>query len=158
MILTLALGTNLGDKSENLINCINLLNDNFGNFLEISPVYLTEPYGDVLQDDFYNLCIVYNVDENLTPLQILGIIQKIENELGRTRTIHWGPRVIDVDILFLGNLNISLPNLIIPHPHINMRSFVVEPLSRLDIFKELSTFYTFTSVFQTKSVEIKKLF
>lgn len=158
MYLVLGLGTNLGDKISNLQVCIKELNILFGDYHEISKVYCSEPLGPVKQDDFLNLVVVYEVSNNPNPHELLTTLKSLEVTLGRKYSNFWGPRLIDIDILFLDDLKIRSTELTIPHNEINQRSFVVQPLESLKIFSYLSSFYKFSSVFQTKSVEHIDLF
>lgn len=158
MKLVLALGTNLGAKIENLQNCIHALNSLFGPYLEISKVYRSEPLGPVQQDEFLNLIVAYEVSSSLMPLDILFEIKSLEVLLGRKASTHWGPRLIDIDIIFIDDLKINSTELTVPHKEINERSFVVQPLENLKIFSYFSTFFSFTKTFQTKSVEHRDLF
>ena len=93
----LSLGTNVGDKNKNLSDAINFLSE-FGKILGISSVYKTEPvlYGD--QDNFLNIVIEFEYQE--TAQSLLHIIKNIESQMGRKKTIRYGPRIIDIDIIF----------------------------------------------------------
>jgi 2-amino-4-hydroxy-6-hydroxymethyldihydropteridine diphosphokinase len=123
----LSLGTNMGDREENLKAAIELLRRKAGIFVQkISPVYETAPVGYVDQPSFLNIAIYART--TLTPFELLEACQSIENELGRVRTIRWGPRTIDLDILLYNNDNIETENLIIPHPRMFERAFVLVPL------------------------------
>jgi 2-amino-4-hydroxy-6-hydroxymethyldihydropteridine diphosphokinase len=126
----LALGSNLGDKLSNLILAEKLLEENDVNILKKSKIYITPPYGYEAQDDFLNECVLG--ETLLPPLDLLNTIHDIEKRLKRKRIIHWGPRTIDIDILFYGKDIIKLPNLTIPHPEIQYRPFVLRPLMDLD--------------------------
>ena len=86
--------------------------------------------GPADQPDFINRVIALNTD--LTPEQLLDELQAIENQQGRIRTIHWGPRTIDLDILLYGNETISTPRLTIPHPGLKDRAFFIYPLSEIN--------------------------
>lgn len=122
----LALGSNLGNKEENLKNAIYLLEKNEIKVLKVSRLYITKPYGYLEQDDFLN--IVIEVDTEFSPLELLNKILKIEKEMGRKREIKWGPRNIDIDILFYGNLVVELENLKIPHYDFHNRAFFIAPM------------------------------
>jgi 2-amino-4-hydroxy-6-hydroxymethyldihydropteridine diphosphokinase len=125
-----SIGSNIGNKKENLKNAINLLQKNNINIKKISSVYKTEPIGIKKQPYFYNICVKAKTD--LTPQKILKIIKKIEKKLGRTKNIKWGPRIIDIDILFYNNIILYAKNLKIPHPEIKKRKFVLIPLYEID--------------------------
>ncbi|MEK4254080.1 2-amino-4-hydroxy-6-hydroxymethyldihydropteridine diphosphokinase [Ureibacillus sp. FSL K6-2830] len=126
----LSLGTNLGDRENNLKSAIDLLQRKEGiRIKKISPIYETAPVGYVDQPSFLNIAIY--AQTILSPIELLQTCQLIENDLGRVRNIRWGPRIIDLDILLFNNDNIESENLIIPHPRMFERAFVLVPL--LDI-------------------------
>ncbi len=154
--LVLGLGSNLGNSHETIRLAIAQLNSCFGKYIEVSCLFQSESFGEIIQPDYLNLIVVYDVN-NKNPMQCLNECQRIENELGRIRKEKWGPRTIDIDILFYDQLFVNTPNLTIPHPHINDRSFVVEPLSQLLIFENLKLFYHFNSTFSTKSINLGPL-
>ncbi len=125
-LVFLGLGTNLGDRQQQLQDAVNAL----GRILTvdaISHIYETDPWGDVDQPDFLNICLAGTTA--LTPQELLRAIKLIEHDLGRRATRRWGPRVIDIDILFYSNVIIDTPELQIPHPHIAERAFVLVPLA-----------------------------
>ncbi|MEK4496291.1 2-amino-4-hydroxy-6-hydroxymethyldihydropteridine diphosphokinase [Ureibacillus sp. FSL W8-0352] len=126
----LSLGTNLGERENNLKSAIDLLQSKEGiRIKKISPIYETVPVGYVEQPSFLNIAIY--AQTILSPIELLQTCQLIENDLGRVRNIRWGPRIIDLDILLFNNDNIESENLIIPHPRMFERAFVLVPL--LDI-------------------------
>lgn len=123
----LALGTNIGNRIENIDEAIRRLS--VSDAVEIvarSRLYRTAPWGDVDQDWFVNACVA--VRTKLSPHALLKHCQAVENAMGRVRTRHWGPRVIDVDILTIGDRQIREPDLVVPHPLIAERGFVLIPL------------------------------
>lgn len=123
----LALGSNLGDRADNLKQAIERLNRQPGiRVLRVSDVYETEPVGHVEQDAFLNMVIA--VETEHSPEQLLNAALSIEQELGRVRTIRWGPRTIDIDVLLYGQERIELEHLQIPHPELVKRAFVLVPL------------------------------
>lgn len=125
----LALGSNLGDKSKNINEALERLRDEGIKILKVSSIIETEPYGYKDQDNFLNaVCLV---ETDLSPHELLDILLKIEKEMGRVRTIRWGPRIIDLDIIFYDDLIISDDRLIIPHPDAHNRIFVMGPLSEI---------------------------
>lgn len=129
----ISVGTNLGDRMANIekcINCINLLP--YTDVVEQSAVYETEPVGYAKQENFYN--IVLKVESIFEPNEMLGACLGIESGFGRLRTVRFGPRIIDVDIIFAENEKIESRNLIVPHPRYHERRFILEPL--LDIFPD----------------------
>jgi 2-amino-4-hydroxy-6-hydroxymethyldihydropteridine diphosphokinase len=125
----LGLGTNLGDRHENLKQAIEKL-ATIGRVLETSKIYETSAWGLEEQDDFLNQVIILETDQK--PFELLQSIQEIEKAVGRTKSIKWGPRVIDIDILFIQDRIMDDQHLIIPHPHIQNRNFVLVPLMELD--------------------------
>lgn len=125
----LALGSNLGDRLENINKAIFLLNKKI-NISKISSIYETLPYGPVAQDNFYNLCL--KAETNLKPKQLLSFCKKTEKKLKRKKTITWGPRTIDIDIIYYGEQNINTKKLIIPHKEILNRDFVYLPLLEIN--------------------------
>jgi 2-amino-4-hydroxy-6-hydroxymethyldihydropteridine diphosphokinase len=125
----LGIGTNVGHRELNIENCIVLIRERIGDVKSVSSIYETEPWGVEGQDNYYN--IVVEVETSLYPLSLLQSVQEIENDLGRIRIEKWGSRIIDVDILFYDYYVFSMDNLIIPHPYITKRNFVLEPLSEI---------------------------
>jgi 2-amino-4-hydroxy-6-hydroxymethyldihydropteridine diphosphokinase len=126
----LSLGSNLGDKEKNLKDAHFILEQNDIIINKSSKLYITKPFGYLEQDDFLNECLLCYTDKS--PQDILKVIQNIEKTLKRERIIRWGPRTIDVDILFHGDNVIKTDNLEIPHPGIPQRDFVLRPLMDLD--------------------------
>lgn len=123
----LALGTNVGDRIENIEEAIRRLGaDGSVDIVERSRLYRTAPWGVIDQDWFMNGCV--GIQTRLSPYELLKHCQVVENEMGRTRTRRWGPRVIDVDILTLRDRQVCDPDLIVPHPLIAERTFVLVPL------------------------------
>ncbi len=126
----IALGSNMGDKENYLKNALNAINNNACCVIKkVSSFIETAPYGDVEQDNFLNGCA--EIETLLSPQELLAFLQKTENENERVRTIHWGPRTLDLDILLYDNSIICEDNLIVPHPDMQNRNFVLEPLSEI---------------------------
>lgn len=121
------LGANVGDRMANLRNACNHLQLQVGPVIEMSPIYETAPWGMAEQAPFLNQ--VLHMTTTLLPEELLQTILAIELAAGRKRLQKNGPRIIDVDILFYNNLVIQLPNLVIPHPEISNRRFVLTPLN-----------------------------
>ncbi|PID29534.1 MAG: 2-amino-4-hydroxy-6-hydroxymethyldihydropteridine diphosphokinase [Candidatus Cloacimonadota bacterium] len=126
----LSLGSNIGDKKKNLTYAIRLLVENCGNLVKSSSFYITEPVGYKDQDDFINIAII--METELTPIEMLEKIGKIEGSLGRKRTFKDAPRTIDIDIITFGDSIISTENLTIPHPRYRERLFVLKPMYEID--------------------------
>ncbi|MBF7020760.1 2-amino-4-hydroxy-6-hydroxymethyldihydropteridine diphosphokinase [Staphylococcus sp. 18_1_E_LY] len=124
----LGLGSNVGDRLEQLESAIKILDQADGvQVSQISPVYETEPVGYVEQPNFLNLCV--EVKTTLTPQQLLQQCFYTEHQLHRVRDIRWGPRTLDVDILLYENEIIEEENLTVPHPRMRERAFVLTPLN-----------------------------
>ncbi len=127
----LGIGTNIGNRMENLINAISALNLlPLTSVTQVSDVYETDPVGYDDQDDFLN--IVAEVETGLNSDNLLGAALGIEAGLGRIRTIKNGPRVIDIDLLLYGDECENTETLILPHPRMMERGFVLVPLSDID--------------------------
>lgn len=126
--LFLSLGSNLGNREENLNQAIQLIRQNISTNLSISNIYETEPWGNLNQAGFLNLILKIEISSFL-PHEILEKIQKIENELGRIRVEKWGERCIDIDIIYLDDLILDDAQLVIPHPFMQERKFVLVPLA-----------------------------
>ena len=122
----IAIGTNLGDKEENIRQSIKKMEQNNIHIIKKSNVYKTMPYGYKNQPVFLN-CVV-QAETMLSPEELLYVLLSIEKQMGRKRKIHWGPRIIDLDIIFYDNLIINSSNLKIPHPDMQNREFVLKPL------------------------------
>ena len=127
----LSIGANLGDKEANLKRAIELLDENpKTRVTKQSDFIVTAPFGGVEQDDFLNGAL--EIKTLLTPQELLALIGKIETEeLKRVRKIHWGPRTIDLDIIFYDDLVIREENLIVPHIGMAEREFVLKPLEQI---------------------------
>jgi 2-amino-4-hydroxy-6-hydroxymethyldihydropteridine diphosphokinase len=125
----LHLGSNKGNRSINLKFAQLLINQSIGLVHKESMLYVTSPWGKEDQEDFYNMAVM--VTSALDAEQILSKIHIIEDKLGRVRLEKWGPRVIDIDIIFVGQQIIKKPHLKIPHPELSNRNFVLVPLMDL---------------------------
>ena len=123
----LALGSNLGDRGAYLSLARELLEKQAVKIIRRSPIYDTPPIGPQDQSNFLNQAL--EVKTIFSPFKLLEYTQSIERQLGRIRIRHWGPRTIDIDILFYEGENINTPILTIPHPHIHERAFVLRPLA-----------------------------
>lgn len=129
-IAYLSIGSNIGNKEYYLNQAIELLNENESCFVaKISDFIITKPYGYTNQDDFLNGAI--EVFTTLDAFELLNTIHEIEKQLGRVRTIHWGPRTIDIDIILFDDEIINTNNLIIPHKEMEKRDFVLIPLKQI---------------------------
>ena len=125
----LSLGSNLDDREGNLRRALEKLASAEVRVVRVSSIYETEPQ-DVRQQPWF-LNLVAEVETTLFPMQLLNRIRKIEKELGRKRIVAKGPRTIDIDIVLFGNFVIDTPQLGVPHPRMQDRRFVLEPLAEL---------------------------
>ena len=122
-----SIGTNIGERYGNLQHAVRLLMDTDGIEVErISSVYETAAVGFTDQADFLNIAVYVKTIHSSS--EMLAICQSIENELGRVREFRWGPRIIDLDILLYNHENIETESLIVPHPRMYERAFVLVPL------------------------------
>ncbi len=127
--LYLGIGSNLGDRGENIKSALILLEKLGINVLRSSSIYETEPVGFKDQDWFYN--IVVKAKTELDPADVLKVIVAIESALKRDRLVKWGPRTIDIDLLFYGDLVLDKPELRIPHFYLQERRFVLAPFAEI---------------------------
>ena len=126
----LSLGSNLGDREEYLDGALDALGRNPKiRVLDVSDWIETEPWGVTDQPDFLNGCI--HLQTFLSPAELLRQLHQIEDEAGRERKEHWGPRTLDLDILFYDDLVMGTKDLILPHPEAERRLFVLEPLAQI---------------------------
>lgn len=122
----LHLGSNVGDKAYHIELAEILISRRIGMIMVQSKVYETDPWGDTNQENFLNKAV--SILTTKSPDEVLKAIKNIERKMGRVYTKKWGPRIIDIDILFYGEEIIKNHNLIIPHPQITNRNFVLIPL------------------------------
>lgn len=155
----LGLGTNMGDREGYLRQACEILQNHTQiNILKISKVYETKAWGYTEQDDFFNICV--EIETELSPGELLKVCHLIEEELNRVRVIRWGPRTIDVDILFFNNIISEDESLTLPHPRIKERAFVLIPL--MDLNKELiinnkPIYYYFSKLSKKEIEEVKEV-
>jgi 2-amino-4-hydroxy-6-hydroxymethyldihydropteridine diphosphokinase len=128
-VVYLGLGANLGDRRENLRRALQTLDQREVRIAAVSPLYETPPWGVEDQPPFLNAAARALTD--LEPLDLLERCKAVEREVGRLPGERWGPRAVDVDILFYGDLRIDEPDLEIPHPRILERAFVLVPLAEV---------------------------
>ncbi|HET6845306.1 MAG TPA: 2-amino-4-hydroxy-6-hydroxymethyldihydropteridine diphosphokinase [Anaerolineales bacterium] len=124
----LGLGSNLGDRADNLRAAVMALAPQV-KVLTQSSVYETPPWGVTDQPGFLNMAL--KAATNLTPDDLRAHVKRIEAEVGRTPTYHWGPRLIDIDILLYDDSIVDTPDLVIPHPQMHKRPFVLVPLASI---------------------------
>ena len=127
----IGLGGNVGNVSENFDTAIGKIKELIGPVIKQSSLYKTEPWGNKNQDDFLNQVVC--LETNLKPDKVLKNILSIEKMMGRNRNKdnQFAPRTIDIDILFYGDKIIRKNNLIIPHPRLHLRNFVLTPLTEI---------------------------
>ena len=124
------MGSNMGSREDNLKAAVRRLRSDPHIFdLRVSSVYETSPVGYLDQDDFLNICVAFKTD--LEPEELLDLTQKIEKEGLRERHIHWGPRTIDLDIVFYEDRIIDTDELRIPHVDMYNREFVLGPVCQI---------------------------
>lgn len=125
----IGLGSNIGDRKRYLNNALQLMNSPHSRLVKVSGFYSTKPVGYTAQEDFLNCAAELTV--RMTPHELLRFLQAIETRLHRERTVKWGPRTIDLDILLYDDAIIRSETLQIPHPRMHERLFVLVPLSEL---------------------------
>ncbi|MHA7768264.1 2-amino-4-hydroxy-6-hydroxymethyldihydropteridine diphosphokinase [Bacillus atrophaeus] len=126
----IALGSNIGDRESYLRQAVVLLQQHEAvTVTKVSSIYETDPVGYEAQDEFLNMAA--EIKTSLTPFELLDLTQGIESELGRKRDIRWGPRTADLDILLYNRENIETEQLIVPHPRMYERLFVLAPLKEI---------------------------
>lgn len=128
----LGLGSNLGDKKENIDHAIRQISRKAAKVLRQSSYYTSQPQGFQSENFFVNVVVM--VDTNLEPMELLHQLQEIEKKMGRTyKSVDgmYADRIIDIDILLYEDLVIDLPELKIPHPQMKERDFVMKPLNQI---------------------------
>ena len=148
-LVYLSLGTNLGNKEENLRTAMTLIEEQVGTITSQSALYASAPWGFDSENTFLNNAI--SVETSLTPEELLSTTQRIEHTLGRTHKSvdgQYNDRLIDIDILLYDDVVMHTPSLILPHPLMHRRLFVLEPLSEIAptmihplLQKEIATLY-----------------
>lgn len=123
----LGLGSNIGERRRYLRDAVDTLGTSV---VAVSSMYETEPVGGPpRQDDFIN--IVVEIDTDLPPRELLAVCHRLESAAGRVRDVRWGPRTLDVDILWIDGVTMDTEDLTVPHPRLFKRRFVLVPLSEL---------------------------
>lgn len=128
VIAYIGIGSNVGDRKANCRKAVESLAE-AGRIIGVSSLYYTEPVGYREQEDFVNAAAA--LETNRSPIELLAICHALEDKMERRRTVRWGPRTIDLDILLYGDLIVDLPGLVIPHPSMAERKFVLAPLVEL---------------------------
>ncbi|MEZ0322961.1 MAG: 2-amino-4-hydroxy-6-hydroxymethyldihydropteridine diphosphokinase [Hydrogenothermaceae bacterium] len=121
----LGLGSNVGDRTKFLMNAVHILSEKL-NIIKTSRIYTSKPIGYIDQDIFLNMAIYCRTDMDLKSL--FDFIKEVEKKVGRVERFRWGPREIDIDILFFNNEVYNSEDLIVPHPRLHERDFVLVPL------------------------------
>lgn len=133
MRYVLSLGTNIGDRKNNLLSAVKSLElIPETKVLDCSSIYETEPVGYAQQDDFYNIALL--LESKFEPNEMLGICMGLEAGFNRVREFKNGPRILDVDVIFCEDKKINTKNLTVPHPRYFERRFVLEPM--LELFSD----------------------
>jgi 2-amino-4-hydroxy-6-hydroxymethyldihydropteridine diphosphokinase len=127
-IVYLSLGSNLGDRAANLNDAISRI-AKIGDVMSVSSFYETEPVEYTAQPWFLNCAV--KLDTEKMPKQLLAAVLDLERQMGRRRTQQKGPRTIDIDILLFGNSIIEAKDLVVPHPALHQRRFVLEPMTEI---------------------------
>jgi 2-amino-4-hydroxy-6-hydroxymethyldihydropteridine diphosphokinase len=123
-------GSNLGNRAQNLANAKEKLAGINVNVLKFSGIYETEPWGDIPQDSFYNQAIL--AETSLKPAELMLKILALEYSLGRIRgSEQYAPRTIDLDVIFYDDRVLNLPEIVVPHPRMHLRRFVLQPASEI---------------------------
>lgn len=125
----IGIGSNLGRREEQCMRAIGVMREKGLMVLRHSSLHETEPWGNENQPSFINA--VVEVETGLKPIPLLALLKQIEHDMGRQHTVRWGPRMIDLDILFYDDLKMDEPGLSIPHPLMHERVFVLAPLAEI---------------------------
>jgi 2-amino-4-hydroxy-6-hydroxymethyldihydropteridine diphosphokinase len=154
----ISIGSNIGERLLHLKDAVRALHThNEVSVLSVSSIYETAPVGYTDQEDFLN--IVIEIKTSLDAYNLLSVCQEIEHELGRVRTVRWGPRIVDLDILLYNNDNINAENLIVPHPRMHERAFVLIPLLEIapeTVHPVTGRFYSNEAAVRDQSVLLKQ--
>ena len=123
----LSVGSNLGDRAEYIRQAIEYVGASDKIQLKsVSSLYETPPWGNINQPSFLNGA--FSLVSTISPQELLGLCQSVEQSLGRVRHEHWGPRTIDIDLLYIDGIKLNTPELVLPHPYMLERAFVLVPL------------------------------
>ncbi len=136
----IAFGSNVGDKEGHIRRAVNSMEtDKAFRIGKISDIITTKPYGNIGQDDFLNGCL--EIETYLDPFELLEKLHQLEKEASRKRTVRWGPRTLDLDILLYDDMVLDTETLHIPHMDMHNRNFVLEPMVQIAPFKRHPVFY-----------------
>jgi len=129
-MIGLGFGSNIGARAQNIETAKRLIEERgIARILSMSSLYRTPPWGFAEQEDFANACAL--AVTRLDPHELLAALKQIERDMGRRQTLRWGPRLIDIDILFYGTENRDEPDLVLPHKELFNRPFVLLPLAEI---------------------------
>jgi 2-amino-4-hydroxy-6-hydroxymethyldihydropteridine diphosphokinase len=128
-ITYIGIGSNLGDREKNCLTAIDRMNEHGVSIVKRSSIIETPPWGMEDQPRFMNMVVA--AETVLEPFDLLNTLKEIERNMGRQKTVHWGPRVIDLDILFYDDIILKDSRLEIPHPLVQERDFVLRPLNEI---------------------------
>ncbi len=129
-VVYIGLGSNLGDRAGNIRKALDMLDESDStSVLIVSSLYETEPEGYEDQDWFVNA--VARIETTLSPVELLKLFKEIEQAVGRHESVRWGPREIDLDLLLYDELSFDSPDLVVPHPRMHQRAFVLVPLAEI---------------------------
>lgn len=136
----LGIGSNMGDKGAYIEKALaSLINNKKIRNVKCSDLIVTSPYGGVEQDDFLNGAIY--LETLLTPMELLDYLHELEQEAGRERKVHWGPRTLDLDVLLYEDYVSDEPALTVPHPDMENREFVLRPMAELSPYEVHPVFH-----------------
>lgn len=129
-IIYIGIGSNIGDRYSNCKDAVERLKNRGIIIKKVSSMYETKPWGleGQLVDMAYFINMAVEAETSLSPAELLKALKEIEEEMGRQETVKWGPRIIDLDILFYDDIVINMEHLQIPHPLLHLRDFVLHPL------------------------------
>jgi 2-amino-4-hydroxy-6-hydroxymethyldihydropteridine diphosphokinase len=125
----LGMGSNIGNREKHCQKALELLREYGLNVVKQSSLHETEPWGNKEQPKFLNMAV--EIETSLSPRALLGVLKKIEDDMGREIADKWGPRIIDLDILLYDDIILNEMDIVIPHPYMHEREFVLRPLSEI---------------------------
>jgi len=127
--MVVSIGSNLEGPEEQVRQAIDELRKNF-EVISVSSLYRTSPIGPIEQPDFCNAIAI--IEDTREPVEVLTMLHAIENKAGRVRDQHWGPRVLDLDLIAAGEMRSADPRCLLPHPRAHERAFVIVPWAEVD--------------------------
>ena len=150
MKVVIALGSNLGDRAENISKAVSELNKII-EVTHLSTIYETDPVGGPEQPDYLNAVLIG--ESELDPVDLLTKTLQIENALGRTREVRWGARTLDIDLIVAGDIVSATEFLTLPHPRAHERAFVLEPWLEIEPDAILPGFGSVAALLSQLSIE-----